>query len=153
MGFRMCPQLGSPHCRETPVSRTAVRLIWFSSLYMKKRELVIYSYIYIYIYLYICIYSYMCIYISIFCSASIIIKYPASIYWYIYMYVYIYWEKLCNRNYTLRGPSKLTHFNGYFDKDRELFSSKYLWKCGILLGPQWLALKCRFCWIIFVSVC
>ena len=32
--------------------------------------------------------------------------------------------------------SKLTHFNGYFDEDSELFSPKYLLKCVNLLGCQ-----------------
>ena len=33
-------------------------------------------------------------------------------------------------------PSKLTHFNRYFDEDSELSSSKYLLKCVALLGSQ-----------------
>ena len=33
-------------------------------------------------------------------------------------------------------PSKLTHFNRYFDEDRSLSSSKYLLNCVNLLGSQ-----------------
>ena len=49
-------------------------------------------------------------------------------------------EQFCNINDTFKSPwdpSKRTHFNGYFDEDRELSSSKYPLKWGSV-GSQWL---------------
>ena len=48
-------------------------------------------------------------------------------------------------------PCELTHFNTHFDKDSELWSSKYLLKCVNLQGSQWIALKCSLCCRIFLT--
>ena len=45
----------------------------------------------------------------------------------------------------------MTHFNGYFDEDSELFSSNYSSICVNLLGSQWLVWTYHLCCRIFLS--